>query len=518
MANLLFLDQRNFFGSDISLSHLLEPEDLCYVIKEELVPLIKDSDFEDMYKDGGRPPISPRLLVLVLLMQFLEGLSDRAAARNLKFRLDWKIAFELSLEFASIHPTTLTHFRDRLIANEAASYAFDRILEHLTRKGLIKANGKQRIDSTHIIGFVRELSRIELLHETLRLFSQDVGIYKSEMDENLLTHQERYVDKVSTYRMTDADKKFAIQQSGLAMKAFQIWANATPAGEEVRAMKSFKILSIVFEQNFIDKATDPELIKVSTGKGHICSPHESEAEYANKGKKGWIGYKAQVAETVNDDGSQNFITHIELTAATDFDGDCVESVINDLESKQIMPSELYGDTHYNTCHNIKILKSKAVDLKGEVMPISNAKATKDLDFEIRLEENKVICPMGIESKFFRHKPNRTVSASFPKQACIQCLRREICQPKKRGKIYIQRPTNPTLDQRRKQLEDPVYRKDLNHRNGVEGTISGLVRGQKLRRCRYRGKAKGQLQTKMSGAAANVMRLHVHRQRELRVCA
>ena len=73
MANLLFLDQRNFFGSDISLSHLLEPEDLCYVIKEELVPLIKDSDFEDMYKDGGRPPISPRLLVLVLLMQFLGG-------------------------------------------------------------------------------------------------------------------------------------------------------------------------------------------------------------------------------------------------------------------------------------------------------------------------------------------------------------------------------------------------------------------------------------------------------------
>lgn len=518
MANLLYLDQRNFFGSDISLSYLLDPEDLCYVIKQEIAPLIKDSDFEDMYKNGGRPPISPRLLVLVLLMQFLEGLSDRAAARNLKFRLDWKIAFELSVEFAGIHPTTLTYFRDRLIANEAAFYAFDRILEHLSRKGLIKANGKQRIDSTHIVGFVRELSRIELLHETLRLFCQDVEIYKSEMNENILTHQEKYVDKVSTYRMTAVDKKLAIQQAGLVMKAFQIWAAVTPAGKEVRALKSFKILNTVFEQNFIDSGAEPELIKVSTGKDHICSPHEPEAEYANKGKKGWIGYKAQVAETVNDDGKQNFITHIELTAATKFDGDCVEFVINDLESKQIMPSELYGDTHYNTFHNIKTLEDKAVELKGEVMPVSNAKSAKDLGFEIYLEENKAICPMGIESKFFRHKPNGTVSASFPKQACSQCLRKDICQPEKKGKIYIQRPTNPTLDQRRKRLEDPDYRKDLNHRNGVEGTISGLVRGQKLRRCRYRGKAKGQLQTKMSGAAANVMRLHVHRQRELRDCA
>ena len=93
MANLALYDQQNLFGSDVTLAHLLGPDDLCYVIQKEISPLIKDSDFESMYKEGGRPPISPRLLVLVLLMQFLEGLSDRAAARNLKFRLDWKIAF-----------------------------------------------------------------------------------------------------------------------------------------------------------------------------------------------------------------------------------------------------------------------------------------------------------------------------------------------------------------------------------------------------------------------------------------
>ena len=140
MANLGSYDQQNLFGSDVVLSHLLGPDDLCYVIKEEIGPLIKDSDFECMYKDGGRPPISPRMLTLVLLMQFLEGLSDRAAVRNLKFRLDWKIAFGLAVEFEGIHSSTLTYFRDRLIANEKASLAFDRILEHLKNTGLIKSS------------------------------------------------------------------------------------------------------------------------------------------------------------------------------------------------------------------------------------------------------------------------------------------------------------------------------------------------------------------------------------------
>jgi hypothetical protein len=378
---------------------------------------------------------------------------------------------------------------------------------------LIKANGKQRIDSTHIIGFVRELTRMELLHETLRLFCLDVEAFKSKMDLTLLTFHERYVDKVSTYRMTEAEKKMAIGQAGLAMKAFIAWACSEQVINDLSGVQSFRTLKTVFAQNFKDAGMEPELIKVATGKGHICSPHEPEAEYANKGKKGWLGYKAQVAESVTS-GNQNFITHIDLEAATQFDGNCIDSVISELESKQIAPSELYGDTHYNTSDNIKNLADKSIDLRGEVMPAVSKKSSENVGFEIRLTDSKVVCPMGIDSKFFRNKPNGTVSASFPIEACLQCSRREACKPEPRGKIYIQRPENETLSQRRSQLEDPAYRKDLNHRNGVEGTISGLVRGQNIRRCRYRGYSKSRLQIKMSGAAANVMRLHTMRQREL----
>jgi transposase len=125
MVNLEYLNQRNFFDSDVTLSHVLEEGDLCFLIKNEVACRIKDSDFEAMYKDGGRPPISPRLLVLVILMQFLESLSDRAAIQNLKFRLDWKIVFGLPVDFIGFHPTVLTYFRERLVANLKASYVFD---------------------------------------------------------------------------------------------------------------------------------------------------------------------------------------------------------------------------------------------------------------------------------------------------------------------------------------------------------------------------------------------------------
>ena len=76
----------------------------------------------------------------------IERLSDRAAAANLRYRLDWKIAFSLELDFAGVHPTTLVYFRDRLLASNRASYAFDVVLGHLSNVGLVKKNAKQRID------------------------------------------------------------------------------------------------------------------------------------------------------------------------------------------------------------------------------------------------------------------------------------------------------------------------------------------------------------------------------------
>lgn len=518
MADLSTYDQRNLFGADLVLAGLLEPNDLCSTIKKEISPLIKDSDFEDMYKGGGRPPVSPRILLLTLLMQFLERLPDRAASHNLKFRLDWKIAFELPLDFAGIHPTLLVYFRNRLVENAKASFLFDTIVEHLKGCGLIKKGGKQRIDSTHIIGYVRELSRAELFHETLRLFCQDIVQYVHQMDKTLMGFHERYIDKISLHGVSEPQKKKCIEDAGLAMKSFVLWGELSAQANVIGGLQHFKTLKAVFEQNFIDDGTTtgPELIRIATGKGHISSPHETEANYSNKRTTKWLGYKGQVVETVTEGQEQNFITHIDAENSTNYDGDAVSGIIAELQSKDIAPAEIYGDTHYNTASNIEVLHTASIEMKGPVQPGSKKKAGKNSGFEIDLDAKTVICPMGVKSKHFNRDPEGKVGASFPKDACQQCTRRDICQPEPRGKIYEARPENQTLAKRRTMMKDPEYKKDLHKRNGVEGTISGLVRGQNWRRCRYRGKAKARLQAKITGAAANVCRLHRLRREQQRL--
>jgi len=99
--DLSHYNQKNLFGADIMLDNFLETGEICATIQKEIAPLIKDTDFEDMYKNGGRPPISPKVMLLTLIMQFLERLSDRAAANNLKYRLDWQIAFGLPIDFTA---------------------------------------------------------------------------------------------------------------------------------------------------------------------------------------------------------------------------------------------------------------------------------------------------------------------------------------------------------------------------------------------------------------------------------
>jgi len=513
--DLSHYNQINLFGADMIYQDFLDPNELCATIQKEITPLIKDTDFEGMYKGGGRPPISPKVLLLTTVMQYLERLPDRIAATNLKYRLDWKIAFGLPLEFEGINHTTLVYFRNRLIENEQASYAFDKILEHLSNIGLIKKKKKMRIDSTHVVGNVRELSRLELFHETLRLFCKDIAGYKDEMDANLVRYHELYVEKVPTRGITDVQKNNFIEDAGIAMRGFIDWG-VKPL---IRSFECYDTLKKVFEQNFTDENPDPDpppkLIKIATGKDHICSPHETDARYSNKGGKGWLGYKVQVVETINVNGAEepNFITHISINEATDHDGDSVIPIIEELKDKYIKPNEVYGDTHYNTKKNIEELDKNDIHLKGPVAPKPNKKTLeKNKGFKFIKEETKVICPTGIESKRCGYRKNNVISASFPQHECSSCNRKPICMPEKRGKCIQQRVESDLLTKRRKLMETEEFKEDMHRRNGIEGTISGLVRGQGMRRSRFKNKDKANLQMKFIGAAANVKRLH--RKREI----
>ena len=495
------------------LRDFLRPNDLCYTLQKEIIPRIKLADFEAMYSEKGRPPVSPVVLLVILILQYIEGLSDRAAASNLRFRLDWKIALGLELDYEGIHSTTLVYFRDRLLNNEQASYAFDRVLEHLKECGLVKKNSKQRIDSTHVIGEVRALSRIELFHETLRLFMEKVILFKFLMPISLQEKYEYYISPISTRGASDKQKAKFISEAGLAMKAFTEWGGSCRDSVDIMALESFQTLSTVFHQNFHDKGLEessvPELIPIATGKDHVCSPHEPEARYANKGGQGWLGYKMQVAETVPEgDDVANFITYIDVNDATDHDGDSIPDFISDQDEKELIPSEIYADTHYNSLKNIEELARQSIDLKGPVVPEpSKQPKLENQGFTYDAESHVLRCPMGIEAEKISFQEPDKIHGRFAAKTCMNCERRDACAPQKRGKQITLRKLSETLKTRREAMQTDAFKKEMHKRNGIEGTISGLVRGQRLRRSRYRGKTKVQLHIKFSGAAANIKRLH-----------
>jgi transposase len=117
----------------------------------------------------GQPGLPAWRLALVTVLQFLENLSDRQAAEAVRARIDWKYALGMELSDTGFDFSVLSEFRERLIKGEAEQILLDRMLAHFKDKGLLKARGRQRTGSTHVLASVRVMNRPELVAETLRV-------------------------------------------------------------------------------------------------------------------------------------------------------------------------------------------------------------------------------------------------------------------------------------------------------------------------------------------------------------
>ena len=130
-------------------------------MRDELELTYDDDDFIELYSYTGQPAKSPAFLALVSVMQFAEGLTDKQAAQAVATRIDWKYALGLELTETGFDPSVLSEFRKRLIDGEMERHLFDHMLSQLSEKGLVKAGGKQRTDSTHVLAAIRKLNRTE---------------------------------------------------------------------------------------------------------------------------------------------------------------------------------------------------------------------------------------------------------------------------------------------------------------------------------------------------------------------
>lgn len=226
--------QATFYDASFLAQDLFDKKDRYDIFRGEVLPALQAirDDLCQLYcSDNGRPGIEPVLMTGVTLLQFMEAVPDRKALEHVRLHLGWKHALHLKIDYAGFHPTTLVTFRDRLTDHKDGRLIFDSILQALHKNGLVKRRGKQRLDSTHILGAVARMGRLEVVRETIRLFLevvQTMGLQASLDDWTVF--YERYIDSdIAWHKVSKETLNSRFQQAGHDMSAVIDWAKKHPA-------------------------------------------------------------------------------------------------------------------------------------------------------------------------------------------------------------------------------------------------------------------------------------------------
>lgn len=114
--------------------------------RRELFP---DELFADLFGSGcGRPSVPADQVATVMVLQALEGLSDREATRQLACNIAWKVACGLALTDRGFHPTVLTLWRTRLRASDRPERIFEAVRAVISQTGVLAGRQRRALDST----------------------------------------------------------------------------------------------------------------------------------------------------------------------------------------------------------------------------------------------------------------------------------------------------------------------------------------------------------------------------------
>ena len=334
-------------------------------MRDELGTLFTDSDFVDLCPKRGQPGLAPWRLALITVMQFVENLSDRQAADAVRSRIDWKYALGLELTDPGFHYSVLSEFRSRLVANDATQMLLDKMLLHLRDEKLLKARGRQRTDSTHILAAIRVLNRLELVTETLRAALNELATVSPHWLKSVAPADWHagYSLRAEQTRMPSGEqarREFAemVGRDGcLLLKALDAHKDQSKiehnlAEEEkpdLHTLAVVQTLRLVWDRHFTRSEAgeilwhaDAELARAATA---IESPYDPEARHSNKHDLSWTGYKVHLTETC-DPELPRIITNVHMTVATTQDVSYTANIQQSLADRDLLPQRHLVDTGY----------------------------------------------------------------------------------------------------------------------------------------------------------------------------
>ncbi len=289
---------------------------LAMAVRDELGEVFSDGEFTAAFGDRGAPAESPGRLALVTALQFVEGLTGRQAAQAVRGRIDWKYALGLELTDAGFDYTVLSKFRARVAAHDLQERALDLLMEAMKSRGLVKAGGKQRTDSTHVISAIRDLNRLELAGESVRACVEALAVAAPDWLAQVVDvpgWSRRYGARVDSWRLPASKTKRKELAAAYGADALALLrAVYHPAAPQwLPELPAVEALRVVLLQNYtvttggdgteVVKRREADTDGLPPAGVRLTSPYDVDARWSAKGDDlFWNGYKVHLTETCGD--------------------------------------------------------------------------------------------------------------------------------------------------------------------------------------------------------------------------
>jgi transposase len=490
---------------------LLPPTNPYRVIGDHLADILDDAHFADLYDPTGRAALSPSLLALVRLFQFMETIPDREAAEQVVVRLDWKYALHLPLEDTGFDFSCLCYFRRRLLEHAQERLVFEQILGQIQALGFIKKRGQQRTDALAVLGAVRQLSALETVTETLRLAVR--ALIQAAPD---WVARELPASFVQASAHSRADDRLSAQERAAALQQVGqdgVWLlerlEAT-APAAARALEALQVLCTVWEQRY-ERVEGRVRVRAKTVDctALIVTPHDPGVRAGEKRGQKWRGDKVHVTETAEAE-RPNFLTDVTTANATSGDREAVPQMRAHLHERAVGPAEQYVDSGYVSGPQLAQSQAAGSELVGPPLADTSPNQFKIAAFAIDRDARQAICPQGHPavkwSERTERDSSRAVNIQFAAATCAACPLRAPCTSGQSGRSLHLSEHYELLAARRIEAQTEAFRERMRARPAIEATLSELVRRHGLRRHRYRGEAERHLENLLKGAACNLKRL------------
>ncbi len=455
--------------------------------------LFPDDLFEDLFPSGrGRPSVPADVIGAVMVLQALEGLSDRDAMRRLRTDISWKVACGLSLTGEGFHPTVLTLWRNRLRASERPQRIFDAVRQVIAATGVIKGRDRRVLDSTVLDDAVTTQDSVMQLVTAIRRVRREIPQGKAI---RLSAHDYDNDPGKPVCTWDDQQAREALV-TALVADEHQVLDALDSVELDTQQQEAAGLLALVAGQDV--EPGDAEgtwRIAPRTAPGRMVSAVDPDSRHVHKSVSSYRdGYKAHFAV----EPETGLITACSLTPGNTPDGPAgLELVAGDAAGLEILADSAYGSGEVRAAledaghrQTIKPIALRAPVLGG---------FTRE-DFDVDLDAGTVTCPAG-HTVAITPKHNAVFG-----NRCRDCPLRSRCTTAKHGmKLTLHRHERQLQKARRRSRELDFIDTYRTMRPMVERTIAWFTaRGH--RKVRYRGTERNQFWVHTRSAAINLRRL------------